>query len=170
MFRHRTHLFFDAGLPGRLPNPPSFLIHLQFKYRQICHRSEAMTQVWDCSLDKLASVAPGTCSSDPPEKMGLIIIFLGILLPQVGHVTLTYTQISAVLAIYSAAAAAASISDTGFTMIYEPAHWPSLFWEEKRGHIPSYMPNIHPIKLARRSFGAHERRNEIKKQTLKPLW
>lgn len=53
--------------------------------------------------------------------MGLINIFLGILSPQVCLVTLTYTQISAVLAIYSVVAGA-SISDTGFTMIYEPAH------------------------------------------------
>lgn len=65
---------------------------------------------WMCSM----------CHS--PEKIGLINIFLGILLPQVCRVTLTYTQILAVLAIYSAAVAAACISDTGFTMIYEPAH------------------------------------------------
>lgn len=58
----------------------------------------------------------------PPERMGLINIFLGILSPQVCRVTLTYTQILTVLAIYSAAVATASISDTGFTMIYEPAH------------------------------------------------
>ncbi len=61
------------------------------------------------------------CATHPPEEMGLINIFLGILSPQVSRVTLTYTQISAVLAIYSAVAAA-SISDTDFTMIYEPAH------------------------------------------------
>ncbi len=61
------------------------------------------------------------CATHPPEEMGLINIFLGILSPQVSRVTLPYTQISAVLAIYSAVAAA-SISDTDFTMIYEPAH------------------------------------------------
>ena len=54
--------------------------------------------------------------------MGLINIFLGSVSPQVCLVTLTYTQIYAVLAIYSAAVAAASTFDTGFTMIYEPAH------------------------------------------------
>lgn len=65
----------------------------------------------------------GGCSlRQAPEKIGLINVFLGILLPQVCLVTLTYTQILAVLAIYAAAMAAACISDTGFTMIYEPAH------------------------------------------------
>lgn len=70
----------------------------------------------------LVSGALRMCATHPPEKMGLINIFLGILSPQVCLVTLTYTQISAVLAIYLAAVAAASISDTDFTMIYEPAH------------------------------------------------
>lgn len=67
----------------------------------------------------LLSRALRTRATHPPEKMGLINIFLS---PQVCLVTLTYTPISAVLAIYSVAVAAASISDTGFTMIYEPAH------------------------------------------------
>lgn len=69
----------------------------------------------------LVSGALCMSATHPPEKMGPINIFLGTLSPQVCLVTLTYTQISAVLAIYSAVAAA-SFSDTGFTMIYEPAH------------------------------------------------
>ena len=100
----------------------------------------------------------------PPGKMGLINIFLWIRSPQVCLVTLTHTQISAALAIYSAAVAAASISDTGFTMIYEPAHWPSLFWKEKRGHIPSYMyvcGTSIPGRWPAVSFGE----NKITKQT-----
>ena len=89
------------------------------------------------------------CATHPPEKTGLINIFLGILSPQVCLVTLTYTQISAVLAIYSVVAGA-SISDTGFTMIYEPAHWPSLFWKGKRGHIlyaahPSHRAGLQSV-------------------------
>lgn len=55
------------------------------------------------------------------KKIGLINIFLGILSPQVCLVTLTCTQVLAELAIYSAVDTA-SISDTGITMIYEPAH------------------------------------------------
>lgn len=82
------------------------------------------------------------------KKMKLINIFPWILSPQVCLVTLTYTQISAEQAIYSAVVAGASISVTGFTMIYEPAHWPSLFWKEKSGHIPSYLWQIHPQELA----------------------
>lgn len=62
------------------------------------------------------------CATHPPEEMVQINIFLGILSPQVSLVTLKYTQIFVVLAIYSAAVAAAKILDRVFKMIYEPAH------------------------------------------------
>lgn len=82
------------------------------------------------------------CAIHPPEKAGLIKVFLGSFRPRCALSHLTYTQISAALAIHSAVAAA-SISDTDFTMIYEPAHWPSLYWKEKRGHI------VHAAYLSR---------------------
>lgn len=137
-----------------MPLSPDDYTHLINTQPHTCQRAwvTADTQLKVQLFTLHARIRPvRMCATHPPEKMGLINIFLGILLPQVCLVTLTYTQISAVLAIYSAVAAA-SISDTGFTMIYEPAHWPSLFWKEKRGHISSYMRHIHPMEPARSQF------------------
>lgn len=65
--------------------------------------------------------------------------------------TRTYTQISAALAIYSAAVAAASIFDT---MINEPAHGPSLLSKKEKGAHPLvyFMWRVHPMELGCRRF------------------
>lgn len=136
----KTWLAFDPGLPRRRPSPLSS--HFTYNHIHVgSHWSHsALSSVW------LLPLQVHTSTTYPPEKMGLINTLLGILLPLCALSHLRIHRNTATLAIYSTMVATASISDTRFTMIYGPAHWPSLFLKKrkKEGHIPSYMRQIPP--------------------------